>query len=541
MMSTRSLGVLLSGTLIAVALLAACGGSGTSSRMQELNCNDGLDQDGDGLTDCADPDCQATAACGGRADGGPGETNCSNGLDDDDDGSTDCDDRDCSDSPDCTGGEICDDGLDNDDDGYVDCDDADCAGASYCASGSEICTNGIDDDDDGYIDCDDGDCYGSVYCNGAEICDDGIDNDVDGYTDCADSDCSSLSACAPADCNNGQCYCLAPGSLSLPSDTLSGVLATTDASGGPRSGYYDAYEFSAAPGDSAVFEITSGDFDTYLYLIGPDCSTLTYDDDGGSGTLSMLSYTFTTSGIYTIVVTQFSSGLGAYTLQVTPAPAATYEVDCSNGIDDDDNGYTDCEDSYCIGTSYCIETDCGNGLDDDSDGYTDCSDPDCEYNTDCLEPEICDDGIDNDQDGYTDCADTECATASNCVSTSCTAGVCLCLAGTGFSAVSGTTSGTLSSTDPTSGNPRGTGYYYDAYEFSGTAGQSISIEITAGSFDTYLYLIDPTCTQVAYNDDGGSSLLSWLQTTLSTTGTYTLVVTSFGSSTTGTYTLQSGG
>ena len=77
----------------------------------EISCNDGVDNDGDGLIDCDDPECFG---------------------------------QDCP--------EVCDDEQDNDGDGWVDCADTDCP---PCL---EICDNGLDDDGDGLIDCDDPDC-----------------------------------------------------------------------------------------------------------------------------------------------------------------------------------------------------------------------------------------------------------------------------------------------------------------------------------------------------------------------------------------------
>jgi hypothetical protein len=60
-------------------------------------CNDGLDNDCDGLSDCADPDCSINPAC----------------------------------APICVP-EICNDGLDNDCDGFVDCADSDCSANPAC-------------------------------------------------------------------------------------------------------------------------------------------------------------------------------------------------------------------------------------------------------------------------------------------------------------------------------------------------------------------------------------------------------------------------
>ena len=56
----------------------------------ESVCGDGLDNDGDGLADCADPDCAITPSCLPQP-----ETACDDGLDNDGDGVIDCADSDC--------------------------------------------------------------------------------------------------------------------------------------------------------------------------------------------------------------------------------------------------------------------------------------------------------------------------------------------------------------------------------------------------------------------------------------------------------------
>ncbi|MBX3272096.1 MAG: hypothetical protein KF729_17655 [Sandaracinaceae bacterium] len=156
----------------------------------ETRCDDGIDDDDDGRTDCEDEDCEG-AACdvaGGRCRfaacdgcrGAPTETMCGDGVDDDCDGLRDCADPDCDGiecGPDgivcassaCPCGDgfsewSCHDGADNDCDGLVDCADPDCdrarcsatgeicmSGSCACPSGMELC-QGIDDDCDGLID-----------------------------------------------------------------------------------------------------------------------------------------------------------------------------------------------------------------------------------------------------------------------------------------------------------------------------------------------------------------------------------------------------
>ena len=63
----------------------------------ETKCGNKIDDDGDGLTDCADSDCFANAACVGKV-----ETACADGKDNDSDGKTDCADSDCAAASACT-------------------------------------------------------------------------------------------------------------------------------------------------------------------------------------------------------------------------------------------------------------------------------------------------------------------------------------------------------------------------------------------------------------------------------------------------------
>ena len=92
---------------------------------------------------------------------------CGNGIDDDRDGQTDCADAECTDSPLCQNvlAEVCDNNRDDDLDGDVDCDDDDCDTDPFCVGpGIEICENMVDDDGDGDIDCEDLDCDNHPNC-----------------------------------------------------------------------------------------------------------------------------------------------------------------------------------------------------------------------------------------------------------------------------------------------------------------------------------------------------------------------------------------
>ena len=121
----------------------------------EKRCADGVDDDCNGLIDCADQ------ACDGIPCNRPGFT---------------CQGGECL----CNTREICTDGVNNDCDALVDCEDDECIGevcndlgmrciegiCAACDSDFEVCDNGVDDDCDGLVDCQDPDCCENHRCDG---------------------------------------------------------------------------------------------------------------------------------------------------------------------------------------------------------------------------------------------------------------------------------------------------------------------------------------------------------------------------------------
>ncbi|MFH2006637.1 MAG: hypothetical protein ABI333_08640, partial [bacterium] len=216
-------------------------------------CVDGIDNDGDGDTDCADTDCAADPVCHETG------AECSDGIDNDGDGDIDCADIDCAPEPACcpnidlvsalgtpvasgtnagagdvypnttcggVGGEDLSFGWTAPLDG---CYEINTNNSTYdtvlrifdaCAGTQQSC----DDDGgagtqslltvtltagqyrmivvDGYSSSSSGTYdlnivrLGAV-CDETGLCVDGIDNDGDGDTDCADTDCAADPACVP--------------------------------------------------------------------------------------------------------------------------------------------------------------------------------------------------------------------------------------------------------------------------------------------------------------------------------------------------------
>ena len=80
------------------------------------------------------------------------------------------------------------------------------------------------------------------------------------------------------------------------------------------------------------------------------------------------------------------------------------------------------------------------------------------------------------------------------------------------------------------------GSYVDFFGFNGTVGQQVTITMTA-AFDTYLFLLDPTATVVASDDDGAGGTNSRIVFTLTSTGSWFIATNSFNANTFGAYTL----
>ena len=347
---------------------------------------------------------------------------CSDGIDNDLDGNIDCDDIDCGVfqlcSPSSSSGlpgkakentsELCSDGLDNDGDGFVDCDDQDCEEFEVCknqnsSSSSEIiaenspenCLDDIDNDNDGDMDCSDEGCAMLVYCqdefieteNTPRTCFDNIDNDEDGLVDCEEYECGVLDGCY----------------LPLQGDAVK--------------------ENTVERCSNGIDDDSDGKVDCEDEVCQFFTICLEYISSFSQDTNEL------SSSSYSSEEEEMSSTI--YDPDPRPEREDSLE-ECFDGIDNDGDGYVDCDDDrYKDGcTDLCAtvysslnnfwessasednEIECSDGIDDDGDGNVDCDDDGCKGLCEShIENNlvVCYDGLDNDLDGLIDCYDSECA------------------------------------------------------------------------------------------------------------------------------------
>lgn len=102
-----------------------------------------------------------------------------------------------------------------------------------------------------------------------------------------------------------------------------------------------------------------------------------------------------------------------------------------------------------------------------------------------------------------------------------------------------TVSGRLSASSPALDD----GSHYQLWQFTGQAGQQVTIELRSDDFDAYLILADGMTpdVQIAQDDDGAGGLNSRVTATLPTSGTYSIVVNTLGSGEVGAYEVELSG
>jgi len=409
-----------------------------------------------------------------QAEGPFGDATCGDGIDNDCDGLTDAADPDCDELP-----EVCDNGVDDNNNGLVDCADPQCDGfvgdacatglPGICAAGTSVCQNG------GSV-CDQNQPAGSEGPFDVATCGDGLDNDCDGLTDGADPDCDPVpeicndgvdnSGNELVDCADPACDGFVGGACDTGNDGIcsAGTSACRElqefcdqnqqaGTEGPfdsptcRDGLdnnCDGLTDAADPECNAPPEICDNGADDngdgLADCEDPQCDGVTFGacDTGNDGICSAGTLTCDGSAIGPVCTQDQAAG--------TEGPFG--DASCSDGQDNDCDGLTDAADPDCDEELAEI---CDNGIDDTGNGLADCADPECDGFDDgacdtgnagicaagslvcqnggqvCVQnqPEgtegpsgspTCGDGQDNNCDGLTDADDPNCATLDGDVS-----------------------------------------------------------------------------------------------------------------------------
>jgi len=456
----RSTGWLLLGALV----LAACGDNQFIPPPDAgPACSDGIDNDGDGLTDYpADPGCA-------DADG---------------------------DTEDGLVAPQCDDGSDNDGDGKIDYPNDPGCFAAVADSEVDDCPTGP----------------------GCPQCANGIDDDGSGATDYPDDPgCESAAdvfefAENPNACGAGLLIKQLP-----PTGMDEDMLVTTStfqlapSCGGITGGPAIAYQIALTEPRVMVASTVGSAVDTVLSLRGASCTDpgselACHDDLSTSNESSTITESLAAGNYYLIVSGATATELGMYTLKVE---FFTGEGEVC-GVDEECGPGLVCRVPVGETEMVCAPPVCSDGADDDGDGKTDYpDDPGCTSETDDSEDDDCPGGascpacgneIDDDMDGATDYpADTSCVSASG-TSEACEQSepVGQITSGT----TTGTTAGATDDFRPPPGSinghlcsTSGTHTAPDvAYTIDLPAMRSLNMELTLSpTWDSTLLLLDATC------------------------------------------------
>ncbi len=347
---------------------------------------------------------------------------------------------------------------------------------------------------DGSMPMDDGSTPDGGDVDGGDIdagVDSGIDGGADGGTDGGtDAGTDGGTTCYAMDLGTATGVNVATGSTASASDDYNG---TCRATGG---GVDMALRWEAPSTGSWTIDTLGSSFDTVLYVrAGDDCAgaEAACNDDIRVLVIeeSRVRIAATAGDVFTIFVDGYDdSELGDFDVSITQAPLA--ETNCTDSMDGDRDGDTDCDDSDCATLAACVETMCMDTTDNDGDGDTDCADADC----------FTDPACDSCPDATTSATGTAVATGSTTGGTNHRSGSC------GGSA---SNEATVGFTAPSTG----------AYTFT-TAGSS---------FDTVLYVLDGGCTgfELGCNDDVSTGdHTSTLTLPLGMGQTVTVVIDAYG-------------
>lgn len=393
-----------------------CGATGC----KEVNaCDDFADQDGNGLVDCDDKPCKDTAKCvaGAKTTGLACKlaTDCNaNGSD-----------------PACITGIVGPDGI-SFDNGYCSewCDlaagsgclsgancvnaaelfrgsatsapnagrglcakkcsvTADCPELTACSNGScipkpdEKCVGGVDDNNDGKVDCDDPKCATThPACTGGEkVCADFVDEDENGRTDCNDPKCKDQAVCKTTEFRVTGGPCSAPKDCDSAGNDPACIAEVTDPKAAKFTGGYCSEWcdlFVQNPGSEPPTGASAG-------CSGTSVCTIASRLRGGE-TTGLLPPPVPGFGLCAKKCANNGDCRAFYVCAADKVCVSRHVEQCTNQIDDNNDGKVDCEDALCATHPACTggEKSCDDFFDEDEDGLTDCQDEDCKKTPVCA-------------------------------------------------------------------------------------------------------------------------------------------------------------
>jgi hypothetical protein len=311
--------------------------------------------------------------------------------------------------------------------------------------------------------------------------------------------------------------------------------------------YADGYTFDGSPGERAVIDLRSTDFDPYVFVRAPSGEQFDNDDFEGDADRALLSLELTESGEYKVTVTSYAKGeTGGYTLSIDVGTGGGLEarMERSGNLEPGDETLTSGE----LVDTYDFEGSPGQHVSIDLrssafDTYLILRDPAGEQ----TENDDADDG--GVGHSVIESELTEAGTYRVLVTSYETGESGPYQLSIDTSPVShrgspaerdvtmltvgGTVSGELDAGDPTFE----AGEYHDFYVFDGDEGQTVRIELFSADFDTYLGVITPSGKEIANDDFEGDSERSVVELTLSEAGRYRVQATSYSAGETGRYRL----
>lgn len=307
-----------------------------------------------------------------------------------------------------------------------------------------------------------------------------------------------------------------------------GPINTGETLNGVSGGSSTLYTFTASAGDSITITLRSPDFDTFVRLMDADGRELASDDDSGGDLDSQIAFfTVPSDGTYTISVEAFGDNVAAGTYTLSLSTAVTRLIEYTQVIDanltpDATDGYRFRGQAGDVITISMTSADFDSYLTlfDDATNTTLTTNDDGGGNRNALiGPFVLPATGD-----YLIAARSYGAGEGGAYTISLNK-VILTPAAYG-DAIQGSFDGSAPAV---------------YYSFTGTSGDVVSLNVTS-DLDTTLTVNDPNNYQAAFDDDGGAGYNPEVnRLVLSTSGTFTVIVGSYGGSVVGDFTLTING